>query len=153
MRQFFLLFFTTLGLWVHSQCVQSRVYGTSYGTSECNGLFFQSSTGNIAGVYGSCGNLSFQPPLSGGNPTTDTDDVFSKTEIKIFPNPVTNILNLQYEKETISQIVVMDALGQIAKRLEPVYEIDMSYLKSGLYIILFYNKNAKTISTHKILKI
>ena len=58
-------------------------------------------------------------------------------EISIFPNPTTNILNIT-SSETISEIEIVNMMGQVVKRMEVNSEnaaCDVEDLKAGVYMV------------------
>ncbi len=59
----------------------------------------------------------------------------SKSELKVYPNPVKGLLNLQTE-ETIEKLEVYSVTGTLVIQLQnPEKQIDVSHLKNGLYLI------------------
>lgn len=70
-------------------------------------------------------------------------DEFAKSELKYYPNPVIDILNLSYS-ETITQIEIFDLLG---KRIKTVntndnnVELDLSDLATGTYMLQLKSEN------------
>ena len=68
--------------------------------------------------------------------TNDIDD-FSTTNFKIFPNPITDLLNIE-SAAVIDEIQVYDMLGNEVLSSSPDAvspSIDMSTLSSGLYLV------------------
>ncbi len=66
-----------------------------------------------------------------------SNDEFVKSELKYYPNPVVDILNLSYS-EKFTQIEVFDLLGKRIKTLnvnDNNVELDLSDLSSGTYMI------------------
>jgi hypothetical protein len=63
--------------------------------------------------------------------------------INIFPNPANDILNIT-SSETISEIEIVNALGQVAKRMEVNADnvvCDVEDLTSGVYVVRIYNNS------------
>ena len=77
---------------------------------------------------------------------------FSEEKIKIFPNPTTSVLNLNFSNEiTIDKIMVIDMSGKIVLQQNQNFtQIDVEELAKGLYIIEVYSKNEKL--TRKFIK-
>jgi hypothetical protein len=66
----------------------------------------------------------------------------SKSELKVYPNPVKGLLNLQTE-ENIEKLEIFSVTGTLVMQLEnPEKQIDVSHLKNGLYLI-----KAQTVET------
>ena len=77
---------------------------------------------------------------------------FDSSSFKVFPNPVSNILNLSYDKE-ITNVSVFNLLGQevMTKSLNSnLSQIDMSALSNGTYMIKVTADNE--VKTIKIVK-
>lgn len=81
-----------------------------------------------------------------------TSDISSnKNSIKIYPNPVADILNVS-NVEKIKSITISDASGRIVKEIaKPTSSINVSELKSGAYLVAIYLKDGsqQTIKTIK----
>jgi len=77
---------------------------------------------------------------------------FSKADIKVYPNPVKNILNLSYSQD-ISDVAVFNLLGQqvLAKKVNATEsQIDMSSLTQGTYLVKVTVENQ--VKTIKVIK-
>ncbi|NHM02930.1 RCC1 domain-containing protein, partial [Flavobacterium difficile] len=86
-------------------------------------------------------------------PTTNlSSEDFEVTELKIYPNPVTNTLNFSFDKE-ITSITISNLLGQELISI-PVNKnetsIDVTSLSSGTYVVKVTSDNK--IKTLKIIK-
>lgn len=76
----------------------------------------------------------------------------TKGNIKLYPNPVKDILKLNLPNgEKISTIEVYNTLGQKVSDFSNVEEINLKQLKAGVYIINLKNNKGKTYSS-KIVK-
>ncbi len=74
-------------------------------------------------------------------------------EIALFPNPATDILNIT-SSETISEIEIVNVMGQIVKRMEVNSDTalcDVEDLKAGVYIVKISTASA-TLSIQKFAK-
>ena len=83
---------------------------------------------------------------------TDIDDI-DISEITIFPNPATDILNIT-SSETISEIEIVNVMGQVVKRIEINRDnavCDVEDLKAGVYIVRISTASA-TLSQRKFIK-
>ena len=80
-----------------------------------------------------------------------TDIVQQNEEISIYPNPFTDFLQISNAKN-ISKIEVFDLSGRIIKSIKkPANPINLSDLKSGMYIIMINQDNQPT-QNFKIIK-
>lgn len=74
-------------------------------------------------------------------------------EINVFPNPATDLLNIT-SSETISEIEIVNTLGQVVKRIEVNSEnavCDVEELTSGVYMVRIRTASA-TLSQRKFVK-
>jgi hypothetical protein len=86
--------------------------------------------------------------------TTSSNENQLRT-IKVYPNPTYNILTIS-ESQEVQKIYLLNLAGQIVNAVEnnigsSRMEIDMSFLKSGIYLLYLKNMDG-THSTHKINK-
>ncbi|MBQ2542375.1 MAG: T9SS type A sorting domain-containing protein, partial [Bacteroidales bacterium] len=74
-------------------------------------------------------------------------------EINLFPNPANDILNIS-SSETISEIEIVNTLGQVVKRSEVNSDnavCDVEELKAGVYVVRIRTASA-TLSQRKFIK-
>ncbi|MCT8340915.1 T9SS type A sorting domain-containing protein [Flavobacteriaceae bacterium TK19130] len=76
------------------------------------------------------------------------------SEIKLFPNPVSETLFLSgIQKNLISQITVRDMLGRIVVVKDRISsEIDATVLNNGLYVLSLYDENQTELFSQKFVK-
>lgn len=77
---------------------------------------------------------------------------FNSADFKLYPNPVSNVLNISYSKN-ITAVAVFNLLGQevIAKTLNTnLSQIDMSHLAKGTYMVKVTANNE--VKTMKVIK-
>jgi hypothetical protein len=89
--------------------------------------------------------------------TVSVPEIMLNNEIIFFPNPVTDILNVSFQDNSLSEINLTDVFGEIvySERIEgkTSVNINISSFPSGLYFLKIINKkNEKTISK-KIVKL
>ena len=84
--------------------------------------------------------------------SSENDLEHAENEVKIYPNPTNDYLYFNSSQKIIL-IIIYNEIGQEIKRVNSVSEnkIDLSNLKSGLYIIKFLNMNNEKI-VKKVLK-
>jgi hypothetical protein len=64
------------------------------------------------------------------------------TEIALFPNPASDLLNIT-SSETISEIEIVNVMGQVVKRIEVNSDnavCDVEDLKAGVYVVRIYSR-------------
>ena len=140
--------------------------GTAAGTvavAPANATVTFSPLGNDNGtLYKTFGALYFEANYTSGGdslyrlgtPVLDNEPTLSLANFKLFPNPVTNVLNVE-STGAIEQINIYNALGQkvVSSKvsLSTTASVNMSALPHGYYIAEILGNETKT--TKKVLKI
>ena len=76
---------------------------------------------------------------------------FSKSEIKVYPNPSSSQIFIRSQKEPVIKIELFNLLGEyIHTQNDNIESIDISTLISGIYLLKIYTKNGSAIK--KIIK-
>lgn len=81
-------------------------------------------------------------------------DAFDATTVRVYPNPVQNILTVTTANETISDIIIVNMLGQKVlsqKANANTLDINVSELSAGNYFLQVFCESGKTMSS-KIIK-
>ncbi|MCF0074947.1 T9SS type A sorting domain-containing protein [Dyadobacter sp. CY261] len=81
------------------------------------------------------------PPITG---------LFPKHELTVFPNPVTDYLEITGPATTV-KVEILNMLGQSIQIVEPARKVPVRHLKAGLYLIRITSGNKSSII--KIVKI
>lgn len=82
----------------------------------------------------------------------DKDALVQEAEIKIFPNPASTSISLQFASRPPEWIELANAFGQVVLRRPasgPSMEIDISALKPGLYVLNAYSQEG--VASRKVL--
>jgi 1,4-alpha-glucan branching enzyme len=85
-------------------------------------------------------------------PNAIRNHTVSGNQLRLFPNPVENILYLE-GKSVTNRVSVTDIQGRIIKTLNPQSEtgsIDFSGMKAGIYVLILEGKDSKEV--HRIVK-
>jgi len=83
------------------------------------------------------------------NPNLSVVETQFENNIKMYPNPVGNVLNVQSE-EKIQSIQILSLSGQVVWNTQ-MKSFDVSFLKSGVYLIKIQTVNGK-VETKKLIK-
>ena len=68
-----------------------------------------------------------------------------KSDIKVFPNPANSIININ-SKVLVDRVEVYDILGKLMfSESKNTKNLDVSSLKSGLYILNIYSESYKIV--------
>jgi len=81
---------------------------------------------------------------------TTTEEVSNKESIKIYPNPVNNILNVQMEDKFPVKLNIYDALGRIIFSKDKIVghiEVNTNSFFQGIYFLEISSKNDRWVST------
>ncbi len=85
--------------------------------------------------------------------TLGTSEIVNNSkEIKVYPNPFTDIVNISDIKD-VKNVTVVDMAGRVVKAIaNPVRELQLGDLKSGMYILKIDYKNGTSKSVKAIKK-
>lgn len=90
---------------------------------------------------------------------TSVVDLASEAQVKVFPNPVANIANIEFKENAgLTQLQLVDAQGRslINRRVQlkaGIEQLDLSRFPAGSYYLRLHNATAKNIQTLKIVKL
>jgi len=102
--------------------------------------------------FGTYGRGIWDFALGSGNPTSTND--LAKVDIKVFPNPTADYLNIESEIVGTAQLLVADQAGRTQKMImvsdAKKSQIDISELPSGIYFVTLRSDNGSV--TEKIIK-
>lgn len=73
-----------------------------------------------------------------------TTDFESDADFVIFPNPATNVLNIESEAEIPTQAKIYDIFGQLPLTLDHPSQIEIGSLPAGVYVIELISNEKKT---------
>jgi hypothetical protein len=96
-----------------------------------------------------CASISF---LEVTISVTLSTDILYENNFKLYPNPVTNVLQIRNDSDTIiNKIEIYNLLGKrIATHINPGNSVDVAQLAKGIYIVNVFSDKAKM--TRRILK-
>ncbi len=87
--------------------------------------------------------------------TLSTSQFNSENEIKVYPNPTSNVVNIKFPNDFKGNYTLYDKTGKlIYKHNIDALDIQFSLesYASGLYLLVLTNDKGKQIQSHKILK-
>jgi hypothetical protein len=96
------------------------------------------ATNSVGTGYG--GQVTFRSEIN-----TNSNEIQSR-KIKIFPNPVSGILTIEYNDDKFESFNILDSRGMILKKVKsntPVQQIDFSKYEPGFYILEFTNSKGQ----------
>ena len=78
--------------------------------------------------------------------------LFRSNEIKIYPNPVVDFVNIESKME-INSVAIYNEIGRLVSTNDEIFsKIDISNLNSGIYLMKINFKNDK-VEVVKMLKL
>ncbi len=111
-------------------------------------------TGNASAAIGKFDNLTIRATASEALLVVEEIEAPVSNSIKLYPNPVNDVLTLNVTNLTISNIEIMDLNGRMVKVISgnntSDVKINVSDLSAGVYMINIYSENNKT--TKKFMK-
>ena len=116
-----------------------------------NQIYFTASD-TLKDSYGIPMTSMFTIDLCNAVTATKPEIPVSKSELKVYPNPVKGLLNLQTE-ETIEDLEIFSATGTLVMQMVyPEKQIDVSHLKNGLYLVKAQSGEKRITSKFYLLK-
>ena len=81
-----------------------------------------------------------------------TDEVGAKKDMRLYPNPFTDVINIS-DIENVKSVTVNDASGKLVKVIEKVSNnLNLGDLKQGIYLLNITYNNGTTVTTKVIKK-
>ncbi|WP_439153078.1 endonuclease [Winogradskyella sp.] len=95
------------------------------------------------------GDLDPQDPWG----TLSVDEIEYETTLSFYPNPAKDIVNVSISNNAITRIEIYDVLGKrvFVRKINESMEIDISSLKSGLYLFKFI-QDERTVTKKLIIE-
>jgi len=136
---------------------------TSYNTYQwmLNGKIIPHATDSI---YTVTENGNYQVIVSNGSGCKDTSAIYEVTnvssirsmqsiarQIKIYPNPVSGIINISAPVEVSLSVCSIE--GKTLKYIKKVTQVSLQDLAEGIYFLQLYDLDNRLIKTEKIIKI
>ena len=121
--------------------------GTSTGpfVSTLTGLA-DKVTYHIRAYATNCAGTGYGSDIEYFHTSTGTENI-QKIEISAFPNPVTGILNIEYNSDIFKSINIKNSQGELMEKLKvisPRQQIDFSKFEYGLYFLEFVKQDGET---------
>jgi Secretion system C-terminal sorting domain len=130
-------------------------FGTDFAITSDNKIVIVGSTGSNDGIFqNNYGNKDFAITQVKYDFSSSIENVSNLLNVKIFPNPLDNVLNIQVDDEVIEDINLSDLNGRVIKhnKIETHsqrIEINCTDLSIGTYILKI--KTVNNMITHKII--
>jgi hypothetical protein len=131
--------------------ITGQLYGTNADIDPSSATLNFSSVGNndcFVIKYNSSGQLWVNDTTS---TTTGINDQF-QSKLLVFPNPSTDLINIQSASNEQFTYDIYNSLGSIVISGQCYNEVDVSKLPIGTYLLILTDKDRRKIATTKFLK-
>ena len=125
--------------------VKSAYYGASGPSTNPNLANFANGCVTTGSSYGQVEDYTVNVDVSAA-----TSNVGNKNKVSIYPNPFQDVLKIS-DVKGVKSISVSDVSGRQVKNLKPSAELNLSDLKTGLYIVTLQMEDG-TIQSFKAIK-
>ena len=156
--RYFILAFLLLSLSSYSQTISKQVIGPGGQTFENGNNKLSYTVGEVAvgamtdedGTY-QLGN-GYYPSLDLSTLNTETPEL--QLQVKVFPNPATEVIYVNHPTEQFFEVAITDVSGkQILQTLHQKEQpLNIQTLTTGTYFITVTTKESKQTNTYKIIK-
>ena len=125
--------------------VKSAFYGSSGPNTEPNLSDFANACVTTGSSYGQVEDYTIQV----NSATTGTTNV-DKAKVSVYPNPFHDVLNIS-DVKGVKSVSVSDVAGRLVKNMKAAAQLNLSDLKTGMYIVTLHMEDgsAKSIKTIK----
>jgi len=124
-------------------CYTFNIYD-SYGDGICcnygNGSYSLETSSGVEIISG--GNFTTSDDITFANTTTLSDETFDFSQLKVYPNPTSGVLNIAFNTNFTYQI--LDLQGRVVLNGESdgfEKELNLSTLNAGLYLVKVSSQN------------
>ena len=153
-RLFVLLFAMLFIRTINAQNLSPTVVNSSGGVISNSTHSLEWSLGELAvSTLANQNTLLTQGFLQPGTTTVETEDLFDESRLLIFPNPVSEWLNLQTDVQDIETVAVHDILGRLVLQTKFQPSIDLYLIERGTYMISLLGSQQQLLHSFKITKI
>lgn len=142
----------------HSQSISKQIIGTAGGTLENNDNKLSYTAGEVVvgamtdedGAY-QLGN-GYYPSLNLSVLNTEIPEL--QLQVKVFPNPTTEVIYITHPSEQFFQVSITDINGKqiLQKAHNKEQPLSVQALTTGTYFIALTTKDFKQTNTYKIIK-
>ena len=122
---------------------------------------FQESTngigviGEVFNQYNANSNIIIETILDITNATLSTTEFNGSNQIKVYPNPTNDLVNIQFKSDFKGNYVLFDQLGKqiLTHPINSLQtQISLEKYASGIYFLVLNSENGNQVQTYQILK-
>lgn len=139
---------------IEAQNLSPTVVNSSGGVIQNSSHSLEWSLGElVVSTLSSPNNLLTEGFLQPNLAIVGTEDLFDESRLAVFPNPVSDWLNLQTDIPDIKTVQVHDVLGRLVLQsgFQPL--LDVQQLERGTFVVSLYDKQNQFLHSFKINKI
>ncbi len=150
---FHVILITSIG---YSQTIAKQVIGSAGKTQINSNLKVSWTIGEpVVGLMSAGGNQlsnGYYPAMN--IKTLKNEDNFVDLQVKVYPNPTSQLLCVSHPELNSFAIQITDLNGKqiYAGKISKDHPLDMSYYTQGMYLVTIENNKTKTKNTYKIIK-
>ena len=141
-----------------SQNISKQVIGPAGSTYESgtNKLSYTAGEVLVGAMTSEDGSIQlgngYYPSLDLSTLTTETPEL--KLQVKVFPNPVTELLYISHPTEQFFDVAITDISGKQILQTTQQKQLPLSVqnFTSGTYFVIVTTKDSKQTNTYKIIK-
>ncbi|RXJ44453.1 T9SS type A sorting domain-containing protein [Gelidibacter gilvus] len=160
MKKLLLLLCLMVGHGIHAQTIENHTFATAGGALTTDSSNLQFTIGEpIIGLTGSTPSLDqgFWAIFSAQHTLGTNIITLKSSEITVYPNPVSNYLNIRMNHTYPYKVTLLNMLGQKIMKMDMTNgasnaQINLSTLDSGNYIMLLSIAELKIYKSIKIIK-
>ncbi|UXX80991.1 right-handed parallel beta-helix repeat-containing protein [Reichenbachiella carrageenanivorans] len=99
----------------------------------------------VSDISGNCTKWELVDAGSSSRRANSSKALVAQDQIRIYPNPTTNILNVKLGDRNVSQMAIMDVTGKTIALFGTQQQIDVSSLQRGLYTLRVSDQEGESI--------
>ncbi len=139
-------FYSICGAWPQQGCMRNDV--VNYNQVIPANIQFIIMSSNLITVCETGNEVVVENVYTSTYNTNLGISTFSNSNIKIYPNPVNDLLNIENRSnEVLEKIIITDCLGKkVIELTQNLEQLNVSMLPSGLYFIQCFSQTNKYLS-------
>lgn len=146
------LFLLYTALVTRGQCPVLRLDGTGLLTGTCGDLQFQGTIGTAILIYGNCGGLSFDSPITGGGFPSAVTEQNTPLVFTIYPNPAIDEIFIHCTGVESYRVHIYNMHGNRVD-VSSNGRIPLDGLPTGFYGIRIMDLKGKLLHSQSFIKI
>ena len=153
MKNMFLFLFISFAWYVHAQKISPLLLSASSGYNKSENISLHWAVGEVAVSNHFDNPIKLNEGFFQGNTYLTNSKDFPLTNIKIFPNPTTSLINISDPDDVIMKILLVNVQGHtLGVNQKTQNGLDLGDVPSGVYILKILLKSNHPIE-YRVVKI